>query len=107
MTYPYGFQEHSHRHCADSYDILIQKCRGRGGTSMGPEEMQVPEENLGWEFTESEASLWEIILKLITHIWNKFIRAFPKFSDNTNLHNITKTVSCAAETKFSKQSIVI
>ena len=35
---------------------------------MGPEEMQVPEENLGWEFTESEASLWEIILKLITHI---------------------------------------
>lgn len=24
---------------------------------MGPEEMQAPEENLGWKFTKSEASL--------------------------------------------------
>ena len=74
---------------------------------MGPEEMQVPEENLGWKFMESEARLWEILLKLVTHIWTKLMRAFPKFSDNKNVHDITKTVSCAAETKLSKQSIVI
>lgn len=49
---------------------------------MGTEEMQVTEEKLSLKYMESEASLWEILLKHTTHIWNKLIRAFPKFSDN-------------------------
>lgn len=55
-------------HCANSSSILIQNSRASDGIAMGTEEMQVTEEKLSLKYMESEASLWEILLKHTTHI---------------------------------------